>query len=294
MKSQNKIVIVAILTIAVFTLINLNDTTRAAAPNKPTRVAPADDEVFLARDTITLESSPFYDPDVESGDDGHYQTHWEVWRYDTEMPVDGYPLVLYDDLESHVLGAQLQEGLRYGWRVGYEDYYNNVTYSDDFFFTVGNSIPEALPTIAAGTSLSDFGMESISLWPNSPDPKDVFGISYDPNEYRIGTWDPEKNQYIEFGKGLTIEPGRAYWVLARHGLDVVINGVPVSMVEDIEVCLHTHSSTGMGWNMIAPPNKANYLWNDVQVGSLEYPEEVAIGDPSRLADRVINHRIWEW
>ena len=72
----------------------------------------------------------------------------------------------------------------------------------------------------------------------------------------------------------------------------------MSTVHDIEVCLHTHAATGMGWNMIAPPNKASYLWNEVMVGRWVEDEPgltvnpVPVTDP--IASTLINHRIWEW
>ena len=128
-------------------------------------------------------------------------------------------------------------------------------WSDEFAFKVGNSISEALETIKAGKSLSDFGMISIVHWPDNPNPQDVYDITYDPNNYRIGTWDPEQGKYIEYGQGLTIEPGRAYWMLSRNDLEVNFSGVPVSMFANMEVCLHTHPSTGTGAHSLfaSPP-----------------------------------------
>jgi hypothetical protein len=79
---------------------------------------------------------------------------------------------------------------------------------------------------------------------------------------------------------------------------VNFSGVQVNMIEAIEVCLHTHPSTGTGWNMVAPPNARNYLWNEVLVGRWLGPgdnlnvDPVPVSDPA--ADALINHRIWEW
>ncbi len=264
------------------------------APDQPYADNPPDEATIPEGSSVAIETSPFSDSDGDS----HLKTHWQVWRWDTEVPLAGYPLESTQDLVLHQITDILEKGLKYGWRVGYEDADNNVTWSEDYSFKVGNSMPETLETIKAGNSLGDFGMISIVHWPDNPDPQAVFNIKYDPQNYRIGTWDPEQGQYIEFGNGLEMEPGKACWILSRDDLVVNFNGVPVSMTADMDVCLHTHPSTGMGWNMIAPPNAANYRWNDVLVG------RSVDGDPdlevfpvpvtSPVASTLINHRIWEW
>ncbi|MBW2177944.1 MAG: hypothetical protein JRH03_13530, partial [Deltaproteobacteria bacterium] len=97
-------------------------------------------------------------------------------------------------------------------------------------FKVGTPVPESLPAVQAGKELGDFGMISIVHWPDNPAPQAVFSIDYNPANYRIGTWDPEQGRYIEFGDGLEMEPGTAYWILAREGLVVNFNGIPVSKI----------------------------------------------------------------
>jgi hypothetical protein len=151
--------------------------------------------------------------------------------------------------------------------------------------------------VAAGSALVNFGMISIVHWPDDPSPEAVFNIHYDPRYYRIGTYDPELGAYLEIDDGLEIEPGRSYWMLAREGLQVNFNGIPVSKLHDIEVCLHYNPESGNGWNMIAPPNEANYAWGDVLVGvwnedTDEFIEPVAIA--SLTDDTIIDRSIWEW
>ena len=50
--------------------------------------------------------------------------------------------------------------------------------------------------------------------------------------------------------------------------------------------------------MIAPPNAADYLWNEVMVGRFTDGDDPIIVNPvpvtSPVADTLINHRIWEW
>ena len=256
-------------------------------------VQPLDEAVIPAGSSVTLDTSEYNDPD---GDD-HVETVWEVWRADSGDLLPGYQY--YDSgLTDHVIDELvLDEGLKYGWRVAYVDSDGNPRWSPKYYFKVGTPVPESLPEIAAGKSLGDFGMISIVHWPNDPDPQAVFNITYDANNYRIGTWDPEQDKYIEFGQGLVMEPGKAYWVLARNPLAVNFSGVPVNTGYPVEVCLYTHPSTGKGWNMIAPPNAADYRWNDVLVGRwVEDPfvwvEPVPVTDP--VASTLINHRIYEW
>jgi hypothetical protein len=191
----------------------------------------------------------------------------------------------------------LDAGLKYTWRVGYEDSDGNLTWSREYSFKVGTSKRASLPEITAGTTLVDFGMISIVHWPDDPSPAKVFNIKYDPRYYRIGTYDPVLGVYLEIDDGLEIEPGRSYWMLAREGLSVNFNGIPVSKIHDIEVCLHYGAG---GWNMIAPPNDADYPWGEVLVGRWleEDPdlmiEPVALSSGSPDIDFMIDPRIWEW
>ena len=139
-------------------------------------------------------------------------------------------------------------------------------------------------------------MISIVHWPDNPSPAAVFNIDYDPANYRIGTYDAVKNRYIEFGDGLKMEPGRSYWILAREGLIVNLNGVPVSTDTEVYVALDYNTNTSNGWNMIAPPNDADYFWANVQVvedvGGVLTPRGTvqALGDPNPYIDA----RLWRW
>ena len=281
MKSQNKIIIVDILTIAFFTLIKVNDEIRAAQPDKPTCIGPQNEEVLPADISATFAST-YSCPDCETIE---YYAEWAVTRYDSESEVVYETVYVYDSntiATFKPVDKGLVSGLKYKWQVRHYDYFAQdppSEWSDECTFKVGYSMPETMPTIAGGSSLSDFDMFSTVHWPENPNPEEEYDITYDPQEHRIGTWDPEKNKYIEFGQGLIIEPGRAYWVLSRDPLELSFEGVPVSTTEYMEVCLHTHPSTKMGWNMIAPPNKANYLWNEVMVGRFTDDVDPIIVDP---------------
>jgi len=265
-------------------------------PEPPTADGPANESIIDEGSPVTLDTSDYTDPDG----DNHYQSHWEVWRADTETLLTGYPLITTQDLLLHNITVQLDAGLKYVWRVGYEDSDGNVSWSQEYTFKVGTPEPDTLPEVLAGTNVGDFGMISIVHWPNDPSPTAVFNIDYDPNNYRIGTYNALTGSYIEFGDGLEMEPGKSYWILAREGLVVNFNGIPVSLIHDIEVSLHVKEAAGNGWNMIAPPNDVNYLWGDVQVGRFVEGSPsltvapISLSDADPTVDTLIDRRIWQW
>lgn len=264
-------------------------------PNKPTLVGPSNEAVFPENSYITIESSAFSDPDSANT---LQSSSWKVIRDDTGEVIFERSNTLTEYF-IETMYENMAPGLKYIWQVQHTDNTGRLSlWSDEFAFKIGTSEPDTLETVQAGKSLGDFGMVSIVHWPDNPDPESVFGITYDSNNYRIGAWDPEQNKYTEADKGLVIKPGRAYWILTRDPLEVHFTGVPVSMVNDIEVCLHTETSAGTGWNMIAPPNAANYFWNDVMVGRWlgdNHPDNVSpVPVTYSAASDLINHRIWEW
>jgi len=266
-----------------------------STPDLPTAQSP-DNEAVIASDPVTLVTSAYDDPD---GDD-HVASHWEVWRADTgEILVN---LRSASDLESHEIQASLQAGLKYYWQVRYEDV-DGLTPSQVYAFKIGESELEILPEVAAGQDVGDFGMISIVHWPNDPSPTAVFNIDYDPANYRIGTYNAMTGDYIEFGEGLEMEPGRAYWILAREGLTINFDGVPVSETADVYVALDYNENTSDGWNMVAPPNNFRYYWRNVQVvedvdgtlttiGTVQYlqDQETQQGEPNDYIDL----RLWRW
>jgi hypothetical protein len=103
---------------------------------------------------------------------------------------------------------------------------------------------------------------------------------------------------MEYASIFEIKPGAAFWVLAREGLNITFNGIPVSLSHNIEVCLSYNPSTLNGWNMIACPNAANYLWEDIEVvhyssdGSILFgPTPIsALPEPNAYVDK----RLWRW
>ena len=269
-----------------------------SSPEPPLADGPADESIIDEGSPVTLDTSDYNDPDG----DQHFRSHWEVWRADTETLLEGYPMTFTQEpgLTVHDIMATLDAGLKYVWRVGYEDMDGNVSWSQEYIFKVGTPEPDTLPEVPAGTDVGDFGMISIVHWPNDPSPTAVFNIDYDPSNYRIGTYNALTGSYIEFGEGLEMEPGQSYWILAREGLVINFNGIPVSLIHDIEVCLHVNEAAGNGWNMIAPPNEANYLWGDVLVGRFVEGSPgltvapMSLSDADSIVDTLIDRRIWQW
>ena len=95
-----------------------------------------------------------------------------------------------------------------------------------------------------------------------------------------------------------LSPGRAVWFLARNGLTVDVDGVPVSITEDVDIPLNFNNDNNNGWNMIGPPNDRNYLWSDVEVVVYGDGCNVVFG-PERIGNLdntnpYIDTRLWEW
>lgn len=157
-------------------------------------------------------------------------------------------------------------------------------------------ITETVP-IPPGIVIEDYRMVSFTVDPGNPSCTAVFGPemggSYDRDDYRFGRYNATLNggSYEECGSDLQIVPGHAYWVIARYGIDLTVEGPPASM-GDAEVELLYNTSNGNGWNQIGCPNPASYAWDDVQV--LENGVVVgAIGDLTS-SNEWIDKRLWCW
>ncbi len=180
--------------------------------------------------------------------------------------------------------------------MGYEDSKTDIAWSEEYTLMIGASAVDSLPPIYPGTDLVDYGMVSFVQWPDDPLAASVFGIVCDPDNFKIGSYDPITEGYIDCGNGLEIEPGRAYWVLARDGLNVSYSGIPVSLFTDIYVSLSYNESTGNGWNQIGCPNASNYNWDDVEVRTFNELNEAVWVPISDLSDDndYIDKQLWRW
>jgi parallel beta-helix repeat protein len=159
---------------------------------------------------------------------------------------------------------------------------------------------EMIP-IPPGTEVPEYIMVSFTVRPDDPSCNTVFGDdmggAYDPQNHRIGGYDATLGGYRECPDGLTIEPGHAYWMLARDGLTATVDGIPASL-NDTEVPLLYSAATGDGWNQIASPNPASYAWEDVEVVQYDAGGAIVNG-PTCIFDLpsdnpMIDKRLWRW
>jgi hypothetical protein len=247
--------------------------------------------VIAAGTTVELKAGGFTPTDNVS----HKATTWQVIRADNGEVV--YESESETDLVVHKLPDNtLPEGLKYAWRAGFTDTLDRERWSEYAYFTVGISVPDDTVQQDAGVELKDFKMVSIVQWPDDPDAEVVFGPYMDSDyesNYRIGTYNAETGTYTEFGHGLEVQPGYAYWFLARNGFKPEVDGVKVTTAYDIDVKLRYGVN---GWNMVAPPNQSDYRWSQVQVVYTdENGNQVAVAISELSADNgVIDLRLWRW
>ncbi|HSO19666.1 MAG TPA: hypothetical protein VLT88_09425, partial [Desulfosarcina sp.] len=159
-------------------------------------------------------------------------------------------------------------------------------------------------SVTSGATAEDFAMVSFVIRVADPSAAAVFGDdigAYDTELHRIGTYDPLLNfgTYREFDQGLEILPGKAYWVFAKTGVTLTIQGNPVSLNQDVLVPLAFNAESGDGWNMVACPNQAVYKWDDLLVVELDETgapiESTAIPLGSAASgDMIYKQRMWRW
>ncbi len=264
-------------------------------PDTPIAIIPSDEAILEAGESFTLAARDFSDPDEG---DIHFRTHWKIRRADRKEWF--YNEASTTDLTHHAVSG-LEAGLKYVWKVGYEDSSGDISWSQVSTFIVGTLETDTSVSIDPGIEVENFMMISFVQWPEYSYAENVLGDDISENydqDYRIGTYDPISDGYIEYGNNLQIEPGRAYWFLARNGLPITMDGVPVSLDHDIDLSLLYNSETGNGWNMIGCPNNSNYNWGDVQV--LEYDADGAIlFGPTTISDlpesnSYIDKHLWRW
>jgi hypothetical protein len=157
--------------------------------------------------------------------------------------------------------------------------------------------------VPPGEEIPEYIMVSFTVEPEDPSCPIVFGDemggAYDPENYRIGGYDPTLGEggYRECDTGLVIQPGYAYWMLARYGLKASVDGIPASL-NDTEVPLLYSAATGNGWNQLGTPNNAIYSWMDVEVVQYDSGGAIVAG-PICIFDLpddnpFIDRRLWRW
>jgi len=266
-------------------------------PGTPTAVSPSDETVFPdGTESITLQTSPFSDPDSDS----HSYTHWLVKREDRSFYFNGDYPSSFDTIETSSPGltrhtvSGLSSGMVYVWKAGYADSRGNISWSREYRFLAGDESQVPLPPIPPGKTARDYRMVSLPIWSTLNACRVLFGPSeggYDIKFMRMGTWDAASGSYLECDDGISAKPGKAYWILARKGLDTEPSGIPVTTDLDVEVGLQ------QGWNMVACPNDREYTWLDVEVLEADSSGGTTL-DPTPIRDltdtTIINPRLFRW
>ena len=270
-------------------------------PDTPAALAPANASVLLPG-PVSFQAGAFSDPE----NDAHTATYWSVRKANGYLCSDEN--VSYDDMQTtgdltRYTASGLAPGLEYVWKVGYEDIGSEeISWSSESTFRLGVSETNTEVRIEPGAEAADYRMVSLPLWPDDASCSAVFGElmggSYDRDNFRIGIYDPEIGNYVQCDEGMNIMPGAAFWILARHGLDIGAEGIPPSSSHSADVKLLYNPETGNGWNMIASPNNANYDWDRVEIVVYDPDCNVLYGPVyiSQLTDSnpYLDKRLWRW
>jgi len=269
---------------------------RPFAAGTPIAVFP-EAETFLTEEAIGFEGIIVSNAGVGVPVETHFQVRPRDLPFDTVEIATTYGGIARATKE-------LETGLAYGWRIGYRHPdTGRMVWSEENRFTIGLTETAEGPDIPPGAGIEQYRMASFPFWPEDPDAFAVLGDDiggYDTRFFKIGAYDAETGEYIEFDheNGMEFLPGRAYWFLAREGLTPTVTGIRVTRNTDIHVPLFINRNTGSGWNMIAPPNTADYLWRDVQViayndqNQIEFgPVPVSALTPDNL---YLDLELWRW
>ncbi len=266
------------------------DCLRGDPPKTPVSLSPEYQSVIPA-DRVTLTAGQF----SASGNQPHSETHWLIRRADTPDR-DAFftdSVINSGDLTSYNF-ADAFSGMKYFWKVGYKDSGNiQASWSSVSSFIVGTPEQSVIIEIPPGGTVPQYQMFSIPYWTKSEEletvRRSIIG-NYDIRKFRIGAYNAQTGRYTEYGEGLKMMPGKAYWILSRNGLKISFDGVPVSLNHTIGVVLDS------GWNMISAPNYADYDWNKVELvvyddnGNAVYgPAPVSASDSQKYIET-----LWQW
>ncbi|QTA93453.1 immunoglobulin-like fold-containing [Desulfonema magnum] len=240
-------------------------------PDTPAGIFPAEGSV-LPKGKVFFSAGEFSDPEGDT----HIRTHWFIRQArGIKCPDDdaSFDFTAEATALTQYTASDLEPGLEYVWKVGYEDSGSKkIAWSPYYMFRLGDSEQNTEVRTEPGTKEEQFVMLSFVQWPDEPGSQSVFGDmitgDYYTENFTIATYDPRNGdgEYVEYGSDdFKVEPGRAYWFIARHGFHIRMDGIPLDTDYDKEVRLFYNSDTGNGWNMIACPNNADYEWSDVEV-----------------------------
>ena len=126
-----------------------------------------------------------------------------------------------------------------------------------------------LLTFKGGNRAADYRIFTVPYEMRKKSPRKVFGYfpSYDANQWRMFTMD--RGGYREFGDIKSIEPGKAYWLLARYDMDLFLSGRTVNSYDPFFVQL------APGWNVIGSPFLYPVRWADVMAKNPDYSQFIS-------------------
>ena len=254
------------------------------------------DSISVENLSVTLKTDAFMDADLG---DSHFHTLLQLWRDDQpkSKPIE---IIMDACTSTKIPETILDTGLKYCCQIGYQDTGSRMTtWSDEQSFITGSAKAIISSQIPPGIHISEYRMVSFTQWPSDPRATILFSyLSTDEDDFRMGTYDPEISNYIEYSDDLLIKPGRAYWILNKYGCDMALNEIPVSMEVDIDVELQFNPDyPDDGWNMIACPNDATYQWGSIQVMQYDDNGHIIVSPLaiSTMKDEgLIDIRLWQW
>jgi hypothetical protein len=264
-------------------------------PDKPEITSISVDNV-----SVTITTDSFMDADAS---DSHLHTVIKLWREDQyiedQYVINPIEIEMSASTSTLIPESNLQTNLKYRYQVGYQDTGSKmISWSDEASFITGHSEPK-MSQVLPGDEITEYKMVSFTQWPSNPYATNLFAhLGVYEDDFRMGTYEPEIANYIEYSDELMIQPGRAYWLLVKKGCDLALNAVSVSMDADIDVALKFNpDNPDDGWNMIACPNDASYHWGNIQI--LQYDENgnvklppVSISNMRNIG--LIEDGLWQW
>jgi len=252
---------------------------------------------------IDFEIMPFSDPE----NDPHFETQWCIYRADRPHTCEGMfssncvnePAYLTSYSREHLI-----TGMQYVWNVANSDTGSETLVESDLKrFIIGRRTKNDPINVSPGLDQNDYQMISIPIWLENASAsvalKDALQTGYDTRYIKIGRFDPDDNQYVQYNDSMLLLPGMAFWILSRNGMEIPANGVHVTTVEDIDIPLTYSDENKNGWNMIGSPTQMSYNWSQLVVIVYNDDNSAFITQGKTIAqlgrnNPYVNRRIWRW
>jgi hypothetical protein len=147
-------------------------------------------------------------------------------------------------------------------------------------------------SFSPGVLAQNFENRSIPLYLSPGTPKEVFGPfigTYDTMLMRIGHWDADTQEYIEYpgdDDPDPMDPGEGIWFLFRNGMDITLNGTyPTLEIQPISLAAGHKVQLKPGWNQVGNP-----FPHAVSVADLEVTSPAELFSAATLTQGIF----WVW